>query len=143
LCELDGERHQLFGLGAGVAKHQALVAGAAGIDAHRDVGRLLVQGRDHGAGLVVEAVLGARVADVLDGVAHDRGEIGVGLARDLTGHEGEAGRDHGLAGHTARGILGEQRVQDGVRDLIGDLIRMPFGDGLRREEMTTVLAHCD
>ena len=70
----DRQRHQLLGLAAGVAEHQALVAGAARVDAHRDVGRLLVDRRDHRAGLVVEAVLGARVADVLDRLAHDLGK---------------------------------------------------------------------
>ena len=46
--ERDRQRHQLVGVVAGVAEHQALVAGAVlarGIDAHRDVGALLVRGR--------------------------------------------------------------------------------------------------
>ena len=36
----DRQRHQFFGLVAGIAEHQALVAGAAGVHAHGDVGRL-------------------------------------------------------------------------------------------------------
>ena len=63
-----------------VAEHHPLVAGAdpverivvarvvlrlvRGVDALRDVGRLLVERDDHAAGLGVEAVLGARVADL-------------------------------------------------------------------------------
>src|SRR6476646_8510511 len=46
----DRERHELVGLVAGVAEHQALVAGAARVHAHRDVRRLAVDGREHGAG---------------------------------------------------------------------------------------------
>ena len=38
----DGSRHQLGGLVGGVAEHHALVAGAAGVDALRDVAGLLV-----------------------------------------------------------------------------------------------------
>ena len=137
----DRQRHQLFGLVAGVAEHQALVAGAAGIDAHGDVGRLLVDGRDDRAGLVVEPVLGPGVADALDRLADDPGQVGVGLARDLAGDEGEPGRHHGLAGDAAIGILLEQRVEHGVGDLVGDLVGMPLGDRLRREKMASVLAH--
>ena len=78
--EHDRERHELLGLGAGVAEHHPLVAGAdlvervvvavlhlvRGVDALRDVRRLLVD-RDHDAARVgVEAVLGAVVADLAD-----------------------------------------------------------------------------
>ena len=139
--EHDRQRHQLFGLVAGEAEHQALVAGAAGVDAHGDVRRLLVDGGDDRAGLVVEAVLGARVADALDRLADDAGQVGVGRGRDLAGDEGQAGGDHRLAGHPAHGVLGEERVEDRVRDLVRDLVRVALGDRLRGEEMTAVLAH--
>ena len=75
--EPDRHRHQVFGLVAGVAEHHPLVAGAdlvvvvagAGplldglVDAHRDVGRLLVDRRDDAAGVAVEAERLAVVAD--------------------------------------------------------------------------------
>ena len=51
----DGQRHQFRRLVAGVAEHQALVAGAAGIHAHGDVGRLALDRVQHAAGLGVEA----------------------------------------------------------------------------------------
>ncbi len=137
----DRQRHQLLGLAAGVAEHQPLVAGAARVDAHRDVGRLAVDRRDHGAGLVVEAVLGAGVADGLDRLADDVRQLGVGLGRDLAGDEGDAGRDHRLAGHPAHRVLGEQRVEHGVRDLVGDLVGVPLGHGFGAEEMSVVLGH--
>jgi hypothetical protein len=77
--EHDRERHELLGLGARVPEHHPLVARAeaverivvaalhlvGGLDAERDVRRLLVE-RDHdAAGVGVEAVLGAVVADPL------------------------------------------------------------------------------
>jgi hypothetical protein len=42
----DGQRHQLVGFVAGVAEHQALIARAAGVYAHGDVGRLALDGID-------------------------------------------------------------------------------------------------
>ena len=61
---LDGRRHELRRLVAGVAEHHALVAGAARVDALADVGRLLVDRDQHAAGVAVEAHLAVGVADV-------------------------------------------------------------------------------
>ena len=83
--EHDGERHQLLGLARRVAEHHPLVARAEQVErvgvavlrleglvhALRDVRRLLVDRDDDAAGLVVEPVLGARVADLGDPVADD------------------------------------------------------------------------
>ena len=76
----DRQRHQLGRLAAGEAEHHPLVAGAelVAVDAHRDVGRLLLDADQDAAGLVVEAVVGPGVADVADRLADDRLEIGVG-----------------------------------------------------------------
>ncbi len=137
----DRQRHQLGRLAAGVAEHQALVAGAPGVDTHRDVRRLLVDRGDDRAGLVVEAVLGAGVADVLDRLPDDRGEVDVRRGGDLAGDEGEPGRDHGLARHAAHGVLGDQRVEDGIGDLVGDLVGVSLGHGLRRKQVTAILCH--
>ena len=137
----DRQRHQLGRLAAGVAEHQALVPGPAGVDAHGDVRRLLVDRGDDRAGLVVEPVLRARVADVLDGLPDDRRKVGVRRGGDLAGDEREPGGDQGLAGHAAHGVLGDQRVEDGVGDLVGDLVGVSLGDGLRSEQMTAVLGH--
>ena len=76
--EHDRERHELVGLARRVAEHHSLVTGAEQVervgvavlrlvglvDALRDVRRLLVDCDDDAAGLVVEAVLRARVADL-------------------------------------------------------------------------------
>src|SRR5262249_13892915 len=40
-----------------------------------------------------------------------------------------------LAGHPARRILSEDRVQHRIRDLIGNLVRMSLGHGLRSEQV--------
>ncbi len=138
--ERDRKGHELLGLAHGEPEHEALVAGAAGVDPHRDVRRLLVDRRDDGARLVVESVLRARVADVADRLPDDARDVDVGLRRDLARDEREARRDERLARDAPDRIVPEDRVEDRVRDLVGDLVRMAFGDGFRREE-AAVLAH--
>ena len=130
----DGQGHQLLGLAAGVAEHEALVSRAllgsflapgfarpgallvalGFVDALGDVGRLLVDAGQDAAGFVVEAVMGAGVADLADRVADDLLEIGVALRGDLAGDEHHAGRGYRLAGDAALGVLGQQGVEDGV-----------------------------
>src|SRR5262249_29869398 len=105
------------------------------------VRRLLVDGGDDRARLVVEAVLGPRVAHALDGVAHDGGQVRVGLGRDLARDEGQPGGHHRLAGHPAVRVLGDQRVQDRVGDLVRDLVGVALGHRLRGEEVAAVLTH--
>src|SRR3954468_5612389 len=124
--ELNRQRHQDFGFGAGKAEHQALVAGAAGVDAHRDVGRLAMDRGDDPARVAVEPVLPVGVAGAADGLAHQLLHVDVGVGGDLARDEAEPGRDERLARHAAGRILGQDRVQDAVRNLIGDLVRMSF-----------------
>ncbi len=151
---VDRQRHEDVGLAAGVAEHHALVAralivdgvaGGAGthlfalVDALGDVDRLLVD-RDHdAAGAAVEAVGLLVVADPGDRVAYDAGDVDIRGGRDLTGDDGEAGGDEGLASHPAGGVLLQQGVEDRVRDLVGHLVGMTFGDRLGRERV--VVAH--
>ena len=112
-----------------------------------DFGRLGVQM----AGVVrrrpVEAVL--LIADVLDRGANqglqavdDRlGEgfvLFLGVARlggaDLAGQHDALGRHQGFAGDAGLGVLGQEGVDDGVRDAVGDLVRVSFGHAFRGEE---------
>ena len=151
----DGQRHELRRLVAGEAEHHALVAGALQVEhvvvvdvgAHlegvrhalADVGRLFVDGDHDAAGLVVVAVQRVRVADLADRLAHDLGDVHVGLGGDLAGDEGKAGGDERLAGHAAVRVVLEDRVEDGVGDLVGQLVGMTLGDGLRGEQVVPLL----
>ena len=124
-----GQRHELGRLAAGEAEHHPLVAGAElaalrrrvvadlerRVDALRDVRRLALDRDQRAAGLVVEAVVGLRVADVADGVADDLLEVDVGLRRDLAEDDDEAGRGRGLARDPRVRIVADDRVEDGVR----------------------------
>jgi hypothetical protein len=130
----DRQRHELIGLPAGVAEHQALVARAAGVHAHGDVGRLGVDRVDHAAGVAVEALVRVVVADLGDGPACDFLVVHVGLRRDLTGDHDQPGGEERLAGDAAGRIALEAGVEHRVGDLIGHLVGMAFGDRLGREQ---------
>jgi hypothetical protein len=145
----DRQRHQLGGLGAREAEHHALVTGALGVQravglagaeldrrvhALGDVGRLGADGDVHAAGGAVEALLGRVVADAQDGLADDRVDVGVRLGRDLAGDVDLTGRDQRLDGDPAVRVLVEQGVEDAVADLVGDLVRVAFGDRLGGEK---------
>jgi len=139
--ELDRRRHQLRGLVAGEAEHHSLVARAAGVDPLRDIRRLLVDADEHPTGLVIEPVLGTDVADVLDGPAHNPGDVDVGVGGDLAEDQRGAGGEGRLAGHPSQRILLEDGVEDGIADLIGDLVGMTFGHRLRGEQTPATVTH--
>ena len=132
--ELDGHGHQLGRFVAGIAEHQALVAGAAGVNTHGDVRRLFVNGADYAAGFGVEAKFGASVADVADDFAREVGKVHVSGGGDLAGDYDQASGDQGLAGDAAHGIVFHDGVEDGVGNLVGDFVGMALGYGFRGEE---------
>ncbi len=148
--EHDRQWHQLGRLARRVPEHHPLVAGAdpverivvAGIvlhlvrlvDALRDVRRLLVDRHDHAAGVGVEAVLGAVVADLADSVPDEARDVDVRLGRDLAGDDDEPGGDEGLARDATCPVVGQHGVEDRVRDLVGHLVRMALGDRFGRKQ---------
>ncbi len=148
-----------FALGAGVAEHHALVAGAfffaallfLGVDAHRDVGRLAVQQHFDVGAVIGEAVL--VVADILDHAAGDLADqfavddgdavdgaeqLAAAFARDhdLVGRAqrlaAEPGIDEAIVGNAELDVLLDEGVEDSVGDLVRDLVRMTFGNRLLR-----------
>ena len=71
--ESNGQRHELAGFAAGIAKHHALVASAlflvqplTRVDALGYIGRLLAQGHENRARAKVKALLGSAVANIGD-----------------------------------------------------------------------------
>ena len=166
--EVDRHRHQRRGLVDRVAEHHALVARTDEVDridaltvldleglvdALGDVGALLVHADQDAAGLAVEAVLRAVVADVLDDPAHDRGDVDVAVRADLAADDdlpggGEAldGAAHVVGARLAAGLgleaLGgklrlarDDRVEHGVRDLVAHLVRVTLGHRFGREQV--------
>ncbi len=132
----DGQGHQLGGLAAGEPEHHSLVPGAARVHTHGDVGGLAVDGHGHPAGIGVQPGLGVQVADLTDGLAGHLAPVHLGLGGDLTGDHHEVAGQKGLAGDPGKRVLLQAGVQDGVRNLVGDLVRVSFGHGFGSEEET-------
>ena len=147
--EPDRDRHVGRGLVAGVAEHEALVAGALEVvvvllaafagferieDAAGDVVGLLADGDGHAAAGAVETVGRGVVADAQDGLPDDLRDFDVGVGGDLAGDVDQAGGGQRLHGHPGLGVLGQQGVEDRIADLVADLVGMSFGHRLGREE---------
>ena len=132
----DGQRHELGSFVAGVAEHQALIARAASVDAHGDVRRLALNHVQDAAGFRIVSERGVVVADVLNHLARQFRNVHVRRGGDLPGDHANAGGNEHLAGNAAGWVVRENRVEDGVGDLIRHLIGMAFGDGLGRENVS-------
>ena len=141
--------HQVRRLVAGVTEHDALVARAlvlvaAGVHALRDVRRLAVQIILEPELLPVKAAL--LVADVAHGLANRRLDLGLDAGRPLAGgihdvlaadfarQHDELRRGQRLAGDPRLRVLRQEQVDDGVADLIGNLVGMALGHGFGGEE---------
>ena len=128
--QCQSQRHVLFGVTAGVAEHHALVARALLLrsladDAAPDVGALLVYGREQSAALAAEHQLGAVVADAVDDRAGGLLDVDVCVLRaDLAADDHKAAAAESLTCDLGVLILTEEFVQDGVRDLVGHLVRV-------------------
>ncbi len=139
--EVDGGGHVDFGLVAGEAEHDALVAGAlvlvaAGVDALRDVGRLLVDVVLQRQALPVEALL--LVPDLLDRVARhllEQRGVDLGRAARFAGQDHAVGGRHRLDGDARARVVRQKGVHDGVRNAVANLVRMALGHRFAGEEI--------
>ena len=127
VCQRNRHRHQFCRLIAGIAKHHPLVAGAAGVHAHRDVAGLLVDARDHGASIGIESVKRVVVADRRNHAPDHRLKVHISFGGDFACDDYEARRKQGFTSDAAGWILGQACVEDGIRNLVGDFVRMPLG----------------
>ena len=154
--EINRRRHEraLFvdlALGAGVAEHHALVAGALvllafllfGVDAHGNVGRLAMQQHlDIGA---VKGKAALVVADILDHAAGDLGDqlaidnrdaadLAEQLAAAFAGDNNlvggakcfaaQPGVDQAVVGDAELDILLDECIENGIGNLVGDFVRV-------------------
>ena len=130
--ELEGQGEELRGFVGGVSEHDALVTGAELLEsllvvqALGNVGGLLLDGDEHVAGLVVEALGRVVVANVLDGLADDLLVVEAGLGGDLTKDHDHTGLGGRLAGNLGEGVFPQAGIEDGIGDLVSDLIGVAF-----------------
>jgi hypothetical protein len=147
--EEDGKRKELGGLVGGISEHDALVTGTELLESLLvvqtlgNVGRLLLNGNEDVAGLVVEALVGRVVANVLDGIADDLLVVEVCLGGDLTEDHDHTGLGGRLTGHLGERVLLEAGIEDGVRDLIAaDTVSSVRESRASRAEAGYVLHPC-
>ena len=129
--EVKGEGHVVFGLADSIAEHHALVACALviflfAVYALGDVGALLMDGVEDAAAVAVEAVSAAVVAYLVDERAHHVVDVDVGFGSHLTGHYDLAGGAKGFDAGVAFGVTGKKFIEQSVRDLVCDFIRVSF-----------------
>ena len=141
MSHLYGHRHKFWGLIAGEAEHQTLVACALLFmeslslgDALRDVGALFADRNHYGAVFAVEAQLGVVVTDFLYSVPDDGGYVDDGGGGDFAGDYGHIVFDQRFAGDPAFGVLSEHCIEDGVRNVVGHFIGMAHCYGFAGEE---------
>lgn len=127
--EHNGHGHHLGSLVRGIAEHDTLVTSTNVLNVERlldqtlrDIGRLLLDGNKDVAGLVVEALVRVVIADLLDSITDDLLVVQVGLGGDLTEHHDHTSLGGGLTGDLGEGVLSKARIQDGIRDLIANLV---------------------
>ncbi len=139
---VDARGHERVGLVDRIAEHHALIASTllavetfAFVDALSDVRRLLLHCDQDGAGVAVEAGAGVRVADVADDLADDGRVVDPGSCGDLASDQHEAGLDRGFARNARVRVTSKVSVEDGVGNVVAELVRMSFGDGLGREQV--------
>ncbi len=137
MSEDDRQGHEFGALTGGVAKHHPLVPSPTCIDTYGYVGRLLIDRGNDRARLVVEAIAGVYVADVADRLARDGRDIDVRAGGDLAGDECQARGHHAFGCDPGAGILLDDRVEDRIRDLVCDFVRVAFGDAFRCEEASS------
>ena len=140
--EIDRQRHERLRLATCETEHEPLVAGALLLvqtgslgDALCDVGALLIERDQDGTAPSVESLRRIVVADAGHRLAHDLGNVDIPVARDLAGDNGHAGRHHRLARNARVRIHGDHRVENGVGNLVGQLVRVAHRHGLGREEV--------
>ena len=114
--ERNRKRHILRCLIGGIAKHDALVTCAmilerAMVKALGNVGRLLFNGNEDVASLVVKALIRVVVADVLDGISDNFLVVELGLGRDLAKDHDHPRLGCRLAGDLGRGVLFKASIE--------------------------------
>ncbi len=118
---IDRERHQRRRFVAGVAEHQALVAGSlveiqtlAFVHALCDIGRLPVVAHHHRAAVIIEPQFRVVVADALDGVASHLDIIDIRARGDFASQHHQTGVDQSFSRDAGMGVFAKDRVENGV-----------------------------
>ena len=129
--EIEGKGHVVLGLVGGVAEHHSLVASSLIltvllVDAAIDVAALFVYGREYATTVAVKHVFALGVAYAVDDFTGYTLEVYIGSCLDFASQDYLTCRDEGFAGHFRLGVEGEELVEYGVADLIGNFVWVSF-----------------
>ncbi|MNH37921.1 hypothetical protein D3C79_988860 [compost metagenome] len=94
---------------------------------------MLADGAQYGTRVGVKTHIRMNIADFTHGFTGDFFDIYPSAGGDFTADQHHAGFHVGFAGYARFRILFQDGIKNGIGDLIGNFIGMPFGDGLRRE----------
>mmetsp|Transcript_16354 Transcript_16354/g.30347 ORF Transcript_16354/g.30347 Transcript_16354/m.30347 type:complete len:266 (+) Transcript_16354:642-1439(+) len=131
--------HQGLGFVRGVTKHDTLITGTKVfhllcVNGLGNIGRLLLNGNNNVAGLVVETLGRVVVTNVLDGITDNLFVVDSGGGGNFSENHDHTGLAAGFASNTGGFVSSKARIQDGVRHLIGKLVRVSFIDRFGSEK---------
>ena len=149
VCEPNRQWHQFGCLVTRVTKHHSLVAGALAIEfvfaalaranffalvyALRNVRALFIDGNDDATGIAIETVQRVVVTNVFDYFASQLWNVDICRSGDLASYNTQTGSEKGFAGDSTLWVFRQNCVQDGIRNLVGHLVGVSFGNALRSE----------
>jgi hypothetical protein len=132
VCQLEGQGEQFRGLISGISEYDTLITrtqflkGFLVVKTLRDIGRLLLNGNQHIASLVVETLLGIIVTNVLDRISNDLLVVETSLGGDLAKDHNHTSLGGGFASYLGKRVLSQASIEDSIRDLISYLVWMTF-----------------
>ena len=142
MSQRDRIRHIVLGLVGGETEHHTLIPGTDGLDlgithlvffgfqrfinAHGDIGGLLIDSSDHTAGFCIKTIFSSGVTDFLNRIAHDLLNIYIRICGDLTHYQHQSCGSGRFTCHTAHGVLCQKRVQNSIGNLVAHFIGMAF-----------------
>ena len=127
-----GQGHELRGLISGIAEHDTLVTstdlfeglGSHAMDTLADIRGLLLKVDEDLALVSVKTDVIGDETDVADSVTDDLLVVNLGESGDLSENHHHVGLGGSLASDLGLGVLLEASVEDGIRHLISELIRV-------------------
>jgi hypothetical protein len=131
--EEDSEGKHLGCLVGGIAEHDALITSAQVLEGLvvvktlSDIGRLLLNGDQDVAGLVVEAFVGVIVTNVLDCATDDGLVVETGLCGDLAKDHDHARLGRSLACDFGERVLAQASIENGIGNLVTVVARLIRG----------------
>ena len=132
--KLNGQREVLWGLIGGISEHYSLIASSELLQSFlvvqtlSNIRALLLNSDQDIASLVVKSLLRVVVSNILDRIADDLLVVELRLSRDFTEDHDHTSLGGRLAGHLRERIILEAGIENGVGDLISDLVWMALTD---------------